>query len=32
MENQKALNQLLMQTGRMGGQLNPEQQGLFFKP
>ena len=32
MENQKALNQLLMQSGRMGGQLNPEQQGLFFKP
>ena len=32
MENQKALNQLLMQTGRMGGQLNPREQGLFFKP
>jgi len=32
MENQKALNQLLMQSGRMGGQLNPIHQGLFFKP
>ncbi len=32
MENQKALNQLLMQTGRMGGQLKPREQGLFFKP
>jgi len=32
MENQKALNQLLMQSGRMGGQLKPREQGLFFKP
>ena len=32
MENKKALNQFLMQSGRMGGQLNQRQQGLFFKP
>ena len=31
-ENQKALNTMLMESGRMGGQLNKRQQGLFFKP
>lgn len=31
LENQKALNQMLMHSGRMGGNVRP-QEGLFFKP